>query len=70
MSPHRKNPIPDQDINRIITEKYQTFPPHLVKFPPRLKSLLNYAHDLNSTEDYCNDYIYTSRNYTGKHLKI
>ena len=27
MSPSRKNPIPNQDINRLSTPKYQSIPP-------------------------------------------
>ena len=62
MSPPRKDPIPNQDINRLTTIKYQSFSPHLAKFPPRFELLINYAHDTNSTEDDCNDSTDTSRN--------
>ena len=62
MSPPRKDPIPNQYINRLITEKDHFFPKHLAKIPPGFKSLLNDAHDPNSTEDNLNDSTYTSRN--------
>ena len=54
MSPSRKNPIPDQDINRLSTPKYQSIPPQLDKYPPGYKSLINEA------EDGSNDFINTS----------
>ena len=60
--PPRKDPITNQDINRLITEKYQILPPHLAKYPPGFKVLINYAPDPNSTEGDCNDSINTSRN--------
>ena len=56
MSPPRKYPIPNQDIKRLITEKYASLPPHLSKYPPGYKSLLNDAHEPNITEDCRNDY--------------
>ena len=62
MSPLRMYPIPNQDINRLITEKDQSLPLHLAKFPPEFKSLINEAHDHNSTEDYCNDSTDNPRN--------
>ena len=62
MSPPRKDLIPNQDINRLITKKYQSFSPHLANFPPRFKTLINDAHGTNSTEDYHNDSTNTSRN--------
>ena len=34
MSPPRKYPIPNQDINMIGTRKYQILPPQLSKFHP------------------------------------
>ena len=55
MTPSRKDPIPNQDINRLITKKYQSLPPHLAKFPPVFKYLIYGANDPNSTEDYRND---------------
>ena len=48
--PPRKYPIPNQDINRLITKKYQSLPPHLEKFLPGYKLLINDGHDPNSTE--------------------
>ena len=37
MLPPRKDLIPNQDNNRLSTEKDQSFPPHLEKFPPGFK---------------------------------
>ena len=62
MLPPRMDPIPNQDINILITKKYQSLPPHLEKYPPGFKSLLNHAHDHNSLEDDNNDSTDTSRN--------
>ena len=50
MSPPRKDPIPTQDINRLISKKDKILPPHLAKYPPGFKLLINDAHDPNSTE--------------------
>ena len=44
-SPPRKDPIPNQDMNMLITVKYQSLPPQLPKFRPRYKSLRNKADD-------------------------
>ena len=41
--------ISNQDINRLITEKYPGLPPYLSKYPPGYKLLLKDAHDTNST---------------------
>ena len=49
MSLPRKDLIPKQDNNRLITDKDQNFPPHLSKFPPVFISIINKAHDHNST---------------------
>ena len=38
MSPQRKDPIINQDINILITKKYQILPPHLAKYPPGYKN--------------------------------
>ena len=51
----RKDPIPNQDINRLSTKKYQSLPPQLAKFPPGFKSLIS------KSEDDRNDYTDTSR---------
>ena len=51
----RKDPIPNQDINILGTEKYQSLPSHLPKFRPGYKSLGNEAGDSR------NYYIDTSR---------
>ena len=37
MSPPRKDPIPNQDINMSGTEKYQSLPPQLARFRPGYK---------------------------------
>ena len=57
MSPPRKDPIPNQDINRSITEKYPSLPPHLSKYTPGYKSLFNDSHDPSSTKD---DHTYST----------
>ena len=62
MSPLRKDPILNQDINRLITKKDQNIPPHFEKFPPGSKSFLNDANDPNSTDYDLNDSTDTSRN--------
>ena len=41
MSPPRKYLIPNQDINILRTEKYQSLPPQLAKYCPGYKSLIN-----------------------------
>ena len=43
MSPPRKDPIPNQDINRLSTEKYQSLPPKLAKYFHEYKLLINKA---------------------------
>ena len=55
MYPQRKDPIPNQYINMLGTEKCQIPPPQLARFRPGYKSLRNQA------EDYCNDSTDTSR---------
>ena len=73
MLPPRKDPIPNQDINILITKKYQILSPHLAKFPPGFKSLINDANDPNSTEDDRNDSTDTSRNerkYSVNNLEV
>ena len=37
ISPPRKYPIPDTDINILGTEKYQSLPPQLAKYHPGYK---------------------------------
>ena len=39
MSPQRKDPIPNQDIDMLGTEKDQSLPPQWAKFRPGYKSL-------------------------------
>ena len=43
MSTPRKDPIPNQDINRLRTEKYKSLPPQLAKYFPGFKQLINKA---------------------------
>ena len=62
MSPQRKDPITNLDINRLSTEKYQSLPPQLAKFRPGCRSLRNEA------EDDCNDYTETSRTDKGYYI--
>ena len=50
MYPPKNDPISNKDINRLITEEDPSLPPHLSKYPPEYKQLLNHAHDPNSTE--------------------
>ena len=38
MLPPGKDPIPNQDINRLSTKKDQSIPPQLAKYPPGYKS--------------------------------
>ena len=49
MSSPRKDPIPYQYINRLIKNQYTSLPPHLAKYYPGYKLLLDNAHDPNST---------------------
>ena len=49
MSPPINYPITNQDNNRLVTKKDQSLPPHLSKYPPGYKSLLNGTRDQNST---------------------
>ena len=48
MSPQIKDTIPDQYINILGTEKYQSLPPKLAKYGPGYKSLINEAEDGNN----------------------
>ena len=43
--PIRKYPIPNQDKNNLVLEKYQSLLPHVPKFSPVFKSLINEAND-------------------------
>ena len=49
MSPSRKDPIPNQYINRIITQKYPSLPPIIAKYPTVYESLFNDMNDTNIT---------------------
>ena len=64
MSPKRKYPIPNQQINILGNKKYQSLPPQLYKFNPCFKSLKNEAdHDPNDyTNISCTDKEYSVEN--------
>ena len=49
ISPPRKDLIPNQDINRLITKQGPSIPPIKAKYPPVFKPLFNDAYDHNST---------------------
>ena len=55
--PPRKDPILNQDINTLGIEKDLSLPPHLRKFHPGYKSLINEADDACnvSTDTSCTD---------------
>ena len=48
MSPPRKDPNPNKDINRLITQKDPSLPPIIEKYPNGYKQLFNDTHDPNS----------------------
>ena len=60
ISPPINDPIPNQDINMLGTEKYQSIPPQFDKFIPGYKSLINKAEDVSndSTDTSCTDKEY------------
>ena len=64
ISPPRKDPIPNQDINMIRTVKDQNIPPQLLKFCLGYKSLINEADDdcHDSTDISCTDNKYSAYN--------
>ena len=47
ISPPRKDPIPNQDINILITEPYPSLPLIIEKYPPGYQPLFNNTHDPN-----------------------
>ena len=47
MSPTRKDPIPNQDTNTLVLQKYQCLPSHVPPFYSGIKSLRNEANDDN-----------------------
>ena len=49
MSPPKKDPIPYEDINILITKQDPSLPPIMEKYPPVYKPLFNDKHDSNST---------------------
>ena len=51
ISPPRKDPIPNQDSTRIITQQYPNLPPHLAKGPTGHKSFIDDTHFSNPTEN-------------------
>ena len=46
MSPPRKDPIPNQDLNMVGAKKDQNIPTQLSKFCPGYKSLIKKAEDV------------------------
>ena len=65
MSPPRKDPIPNQYINILITQQDLSLPPIIERYPTLYKPLFNCNHDPNSTEDEPNDSTDNSRNESG-----
>ena len=45
MSPSRKYPIQNQDINILENKRYQSLTPHSAKYSPGFKSFINEAED-------------------------
>ena len=62
MYPPRKDPIPNQYINRLITKQYPSLPPVIEKHPSGYKPLFHDTHDPNGIEDDPNDSTDNSRN--------
>ena len=62
MYPPIKDPIPNQDINRLTTKKDPSLSPNFAKYLPVHESLLNDSHDPNSTEYDRNDCTDNPRN--------
>ena len=58
----RKDPIPNQDINRLMTRQDPSISPIIAKYPTGYKPLFIDTHDPNSTEDDPDNYIDNSRN--------
>ena len=59
--PPRKDPVLNQDSNRIINEHDPILPPLLEKYPTGYKKLFNDTHYPNKTENDLNDSIDISR---------
>ena len=74
----RKDPIPIQDNDRLITKKDPIIPPHLAKYPPWYKLLINDAHETNSTvnvhncsiDNFCNEKQYSVNNMKVTNNKV
>ena len=62
ISPTKNDPIPNQDINRLIAKQDPSLPLMKAKYPPVFKPLFNDAHDHKSTEDDPNYSTDNSRN--------
>ena len=62
MSTPRNDPIPNQDINRLITQQDPSLSPILENNPTGYNPLFNDKHDPNSKEDDPNDSTDNSRN--------
>ena len=50
-----KDKIPNQDINRLITDQDPSLPPIIAEYTPRYKPLFNDTYDQNGKEDDPND---------------
>ena len=66
MSPPRKDPIPNQDINMLGTKIYQSLPPQLAKFRSGYKSSINEAEDGRNDST---DTSRTDKEYSVNNLK-
>ena len=62
MSSPRKDPIPNQDINILITQPDPNLPPIIEKYPTGYKPLCNDTNYPNDIEDSPNDSTDNSRN--------
>ena len=51
MSPPRIYPIPNQDINILITQQYPSLPPIKAKYTTGYNPIFNDTHDPNYSED-------------------
>ena len=61
--PPRKDPIPNQDITKIITQQDPNLPPHLSKGPTGCKTFIDDTHFSNITENEHTDTTDNSRTY-------
>ena len=73
MSPPRKDPSPNQDINIFITKQYPILPPIKAKCPPGFKPLFIDAHDPNGAEyvpNYSTDNSSNEKEDSANKLKV